>query len=208
MESLKKISKTQWVIFAVASLLFLAFFIFNPMENTTETKQAEPEPTGNPIVVINTSMGDIELELYPDSAPKTVENFISYVKDGSYDGTVFHRVIDGFMVQGGGFTPDGVQKPTREPIVLESDNGLKNARGTVAMARTNDPNSATSQFFINVADNDFLNYSPQNPGYAVFGKVINGMDVVDKIKTVKTGVKNGMPDWPVDDVVIEKAVIK
>jgi len=207
MEPTKKINIVQWVIF-VAVLLVLAFYIFNPMENTTETNQVESESTGNPVVLITTNLGDIELELYPDSAPKTVENFISYINDGSYAGTVFHRVIDGFMVQGGGFTPDGQQKPTREPIALESDNGLKNERGTVAMARTNVPDSATSQFFINVADNDFLNYAPQNPGYAVFGKVVNGMDVVDNIKVVETGVKNGMPDWPVEEVIIENVTIK
>lgn len=213
MESLKKIGITQWVIFIAVILSVLAFFILKPMEKTTETNTTSNSAnteitTENPVVVITTNLGDIEVELYSDSAPKSVENFMSYVKDGFYDGTVFHRVIDGFMVQGGGFTADGQQKQTREPIQLESDNGIKNERGTVAMARTNDPNSATSQFFINVADNDFLNYSQQNPGYAVFGKVLNGMDVVDKIKVVETGVKNGMQDWPVDDVVIEKVVIK
>ena len=172
-------------------------------ESNPETKQME-----NNIVVLKTNLGDIEMELYPDKAPKTVENFLSYVNDGFFSGTVFHRVIDGFMVQGGGFTADGQQKSTRNPIVLESDNGLKNDRGMVAMARTNVPDSATSQFFINVADNDFLNYTAGNPGYAVFGKVINGMDVVDKIKSVETGVRNGMQDWPLEDIIIEEVVVK
>lgn len=208
MESLKKIGIVQWIIFIAVILLVLSFFIFKPMDKKTETESVKQNVTKNPIAVLTTNLGEIELELYPDSAPKTVENFISYINDGFYVGTVFHRVIDGFMVQGGGFTVDGKQKPTRDPIVLESDNGLKNNIGYVAMARTNIPNSATSQFFINVADNDFLNYSPQNPGYAVFGKVISGMDVVDKIRVVKTGVKNGMQDWPTEDIVIEKAIIK
>jgi len=208
MESLKKIGIVQWIIFIAVILLVLSFFIFKPMDKKTETESVKQNVTKNPIAVLTTNLGEIELELYPDSAPKTVENFISYINDGFYVGTVFHRVIDGFMVQGGGFTVDGKQKPTRDPIVLESDNGLKNNIGYVAMARTNIPNSATYQFFINVADNDFLNYSPQNPGYAVFGKVISGMDVVDKIRVVKTGVKNGMQDWPTEDIVIEKAIIK
>jgi len=159
-------------------------------------------------VLIKTSMGDITLALDPSNAPKTVENFLSYVKDGFYGGTVFHRVIDGFMIQGGGFTPDGVQKPTHQPIALESDNGLKNDRGTIAMARTNDPNSATAQFFINVVNNDFLNYAPGNPGYAVFGKVTSGMDVVDKIVSTQTTTKNGMPDWPVEDITIESVTVE
>jgi len=207
MSSLKKISTVQWV-FITIGLLVLAFYIFNPMEKQNTTDVTPADTVENKVVVVTTNMGDIEIELYPDSAPKTVENFISYISDGFYTGTVFHRVIDGFMVQGGGFTSDGQQKSTRDPIILESNNGLNNERGTVAMARTNVPDSATSQFFINIADNDFLNYSPQNPGYAVFGKVVNGMDVVDKIRIVKTSVKNGMSDWPIEDVVIEKIVIK
>ncbi len=201
MESIKKISTIQWIVF-VGILLALVFYIFNPMENKTESFN------DNPVVVFTTNLGDIEIELYQKEAPKTVENFLSYIKDGFYSGTVFHRVIKGFMVQGGGFTEDGQQKPSRDAIVLESNNGLKNDRGMVAMARTNIPDSATSQFFVNVADNDFLNYTPQSPGYAVFGKVINGMEIVDKIENVKTEVKNGMPDWPVEDIVIEKAVVK
>jgi len=156
---------------------------------------------------IKTSMGDITVELDRANAPVTVENFINYVNAKHYDGTVFHRVIDDFMVQGGGFTLDGAQKPTEAPIKLESQNGLKNDKYTIAMARTNVPDSATSQFFINAKDNDFLNYAPGNDGYAVFGKVISGQEVVDKIEAVKTTTKNGMPDWPTEDVVIESITI-
>ena len=158
-------------------------------------------------VKLETSKGDIVIELYPEYSPVTVDNFLSYVEDGSYDGTVFHRVIDGFMIQGGGFTIDGDEKETNAPIELESDNKLSNERGTIAMARTSVPDSATNQFFINVADNDFLNYAPGNDGYAVFGRVVEGMEIVDSIKGVKTTVKNGMQDWPVEDVVILKAMI-
>ncbi|WP_332814647.1 peptidylprolyl isomerase [Ramlibacter sp.] len=154
--------------------------------------------------------GVITLELDEAKAPKTVENFLAYVKKGHYDGTIFHRVIDGFMVQGGGFAPGMSQKPTDAPIQNEASNGLRNDRYTVAMARTNDPHSASAQFFINVADNDFLNHRAPNPqgwGYAVFGKVVGGTDVVDRIKGVKTGRKGFHDDVPQQDVVIEKAVV-
>lgn len=154
--------------------------------------------------------GVITLELEQDKAPKSVENFLSYVKKGHYDGTVFHRVINGFMIQGGGFAPGMTQKPTDAPIENEANNGLKNNQYTVAMARTNAPHSASSQFFINVADNDFLNHtapSPQGWGYAVFGKVVSGQDIVDRIKGVKTGRKGFHDDVPQQDVVIEKAVV-
>ncbi|NJL43794.1 MAG: peptidyl-prolyl cis-trans isomerase [Nitrosarchaeum sp.] len=154
------------------------------------------------MVVIETSEGVIELELDAGKAPVTVENFLGYVDAGFYDGTIFHRVIDGFMIQGGGFTPDGSQKKTRAPILLESGNGLRNARGTIAMARTSVPDSATSQFFINVVDNAFLDKAPGNDGYAVFGRVTKGMDVVDRIAKVSTRSKGGNRDWPVQDVVI------
>ncbi len=164
---------------------------------------------GNTInVVIETNKGNIFLELDKDNAPVTVENFLSYVEEGHYSGTVFHRVIDGFMIQGGGFTADARQKKTHNPIALESNNGLKNKKGTIAMARTMVPDSATSQFFINVADNGMLDYTQANPGYAVFGKVVSGMDVVNAIKVVETGVRKGMGDWPVEDVVIEKVYVK
>ncbi|WP_028216940.1 peptidylprolyl isomerase [Paraburkholderia oxyphila] len=162
------------------------------------------------MVELHTNHGVIKLELNAEKAPKTVANFLNYVKNGHYDGTVFHRVIDGFMIQGGGFDAAMKQKPTEAPIENEANNGLKNERGSIAMARTNDPHSASAQFFINVADNDFLNHSsptPQGWGYAVFGKVVEGLDVVDKIKSVKTGSKGFHQDVPVDDVVIEKAVV-
>lgn len=153
--------------------------------------------------------GVITLELDAEKAPKTVENFLHYVNKGHYDKTIFHRVIDNFMVQGGGFEPGMTQKPCDEPITNEANNGLKNDNYTVAMARTSDPHSATAQFFINVADNDFLNHkapSMQGWGYAVFGKVVAGTDVVDKIRAVKTGRKGFHDDVPKEDVVIEKAV--
>ena len=154
--------------------------------------------------------GVVTLELDADKAPLSTKNFLDYVKSGHYDGTIFHRVIDGFMIQGGGFQPGMTQKKTNAPVQNEANNGLKNANYTVAMARTSDPHSATAQFFINVADNDFLNHtSPtaQGWGYAVFGKVVAGQDVVDRIKAVKTGRKGFHDDVPKDDVVIEKAVV-
>jgi peptidyl-prolyl cis-trans isomerase B (cyclophilin B) len=164
----------------------------------------------NIMVELHTNHGVIKLELDAEKAPKSVENFLAYVKAGHYDNTVFHRVIDGFMIQGGGFEPGMQQKPTNAPIANEANNGLKNVKGSIAMARTNDPHSATAQFFINVNDNDFLNHSsptPQGWGYAVFGKVVEGLDVVDAIRKVKTGSKGFHQDVPVDDVIIEKAVV-
>ena len=159
-------------------------------------------------VKLQTSMGDIVIELDAEKAPITVENFLNYVTDGFYDGLIFHRVIKGFMIQGGGFTQDMSHKNTKAPIEIESSNGLKNDRGTIAMARTSLPDSATAQFFINHVDNEFLNYAgPGNPGYAVFGKVIEGIDVVDKIAEVDTTMSNGMDDVPVDTVIIESAII-
>ena len=169
---------------------------------------AEEEPR----VRLKTSMGDIVISLEPQKAPETVENFLSYVRDGFYDGTIFHRVIDGFMIQGGGFTTDYTKKPTREPIANEADNGLQNVRGSIAMARTSDPHSATAQFFINVADNDFLNHTAQTSqgwGYVVFGMVIEGMDVVDQIKATPTGPGGPFPkDAPQTPVIIEKASVE
>ncbi len=150
-----------------------------------------------------TSKGEFTVELFTAEAPVSSENFLAYVDSGHFDGTVFHRVIPGFMVQGGGMTADMKQKPTRAPIENEAKNGLKNTRGTLSMARTNDINSATSQFFINVADNDFLDNRPGSYGYAVFGKVTSGMDVVDAIVAVKTGNRGGHQDVPVEPVVIE-----
>ena len=164
---------------------------------------------GAPKVRLSTSLGDIVLELQPDKAPKSVENFLQYVRDKHYDGTVFHRVIDGFMIQGGGFTADLQQKPTRAPIPLEASNGLKNDRGTIAMARTANPNSATAQFFINLVNNNPLNApSPDGHGYAVFGKVVSGMDVVDKIKGVAVGNQGPHQNVPKTPVTILKATLE
>jgi len=158
-------------------------------------------------VRMQTSYGAIIVELDPHRAPKTVNNFIAYVRDGYYDGTLFHRVMDGFMIQGGGFLTGMVQKPTRPPIENEAKNGLRNERGAIAMARTSDPNSATSQFFINVVDNDFLNFTAETPsgwGYCVFGKVVDGLTVVDRIKGVPTGSRAGHKNVPLSDVIIER----
>ena len=160
-------------------------------------------------VKLATSAGDIVLELDRQKAPKTVDNFVQYVKAGHYDGTIFHRVIDNFMIQGGGMTADMSEKKTRPPIPIESKNGLKNEVGTLAMARTSDPNSATAQFFINVKNNEFLNAEKARDGhgYAVFGKVVQGMDVVDKIRTAKTGDKNGHQNVPQKPIVIESMTV-
>ena len=162
------------------------------------------------MVIMRTTYGDITLELDAEKAPNTVANFIAYAKDGFYNGTIFHRVIDGFMIQGGGFDADMNQKPTGDPIENEATNGLKNDHGTIAMARTMDPHSATAQFFINVKDNDFLNHSGQNMqgwGYAVFGKVSGGAEVLDKIRAVATTSKAGHQDVPVDPVIIESVEV-
>lgn len=158
----------------------------------------------NPIVEMDTSMGKIKIELFADKSPITVKNFLKYTDDKFYDGTIFHRVISNFMIQGGGMTPGLTEKPTRDPIKNESSNGVSNVRGTLAMARTNKPDSASAQFFINVKDNLFLDKAKARDkvGYAVFGKVIAGMDVVDKIKEVKTGDKGGHENVPLQDVVI------
>jgi len=178
------------------------------------SKKASKEPKDMDIgpkkVKLETNMGDIIIELNEEAAPVTVKNFIQYVQEGFYDGTIFHRVIrtNPAMVQGGGFTVEMVQKETHAPIVNEAGNGLRNDRGTIAMARTNLPNSATSQFYINHKDNDFLNYvENRNPGYAVFGKVIEGMETVDKIATVRTTTRMGMEDVPVEPVVIKSATV-
>ncbi|HXU44523.1 MAG TPA: peptidylprolyl isomerase [Thermoanaerobaculia bacterium] len=167
-------------------------------------------PAKNPHVALETSKGKIVLELDAQKAPKTVANFLAYVKAGHFNGTIFHRVIPGFMIQGGGFTPDMTQKPTNPPIENEAGNGLKNDRGTIAMARTNDPGSASAQFFINLVDNAPLNHrdtSMSGWGYAVFGKVIEGLDVVDAIGKVPTGNKSYFQDVPIDPVLIKKASV-
>jgi len=166
---------------------------------------------GNPSAIIHTSMGDIQVELFQEQAPISVENFINYAESGAYDGTIFHRVISHFMIQGGGFTPDMVKKPTGDPIKNEANNGLSNTRGTIAMARTNDPHSATTQFFINTQDNLALNYTGEENsrtwGYAVFGKVTSGMDVVDNIRFVETHTVPPYSDVPVEPVIIESVEI-
>jgi peptidyl-prolyl cis-trans isomerase A (cyclophilin A) len=167
-------------------------------------------PAKNPVVVLTTSMGEIRIELYPQKAPITVKNFVSYVKKGHYNGTIFHRVIPGFMIQGGGFTPDMKEKATGNPIKNEAGNGLKNKRGTIAMARTSVVDSATAQFFINVQDNEALDHrdkSREGFGYAVFGKVIKGMDVADKIVGVQTTTKGPHQDVPVKPVIIKSAKV-
>tara|TARA_E500000178_G_scaffold277164_1_gene276258 strand:+ start:814 stop:1305 length:492 start_codon:yes stop_codon:yes gene_type:complete len=162
------------------------------------------------VILFETTLGNIIIELFETDAPETAANFKQYVEDGFYDGTIFHRVIDGFMIQGGGFEPGMIQKDTRDPISNEASNGLSNNRGTIAMARTMDPHSATAQFFINVTDNDFLNFRSETPdgfGYCVFGRVFDGLDVVDAIKAVETTHRAGHSDVPRDDVIINQASI-
>ena len=169
--------------------------------------QAAPQ-AAHPSVLFKTSQGDIRVELYPEKAPKTVANFLDYVKSAQYTGTIFHRVIPGFMIQGGGYNTSFAEKPTRAPIQLESRNGLKNSAGTIAMARTSDPNSATAQFFINTVDNAGLDYpNPDGNGYAVFGKVTSGMDVVKKIEGTPTTSRGPMSDVPQKQIVLQSATI-
>jgi peptidyl-prolyl cis-trans isomerase A (cyclophilin A) len=157
------------------------------------------------MVTFETSHGGFTVELYPKEAPVTVENFLRYVDDGHFDGTIFHRIVPGFVIQGGGLTADFANKKTRAPITNEANNGLKNTRGSLSMARTNDINSATSQFFVNLTDNAFLDHSSRDYGYAVFGRVSAGMDVIDKIARVSTGKRKGYQDAPLEDVVIVSA---
>ena len=186
--------------------LLLSICLLLPLMAAAETPQTQN--TESPTVILHTNHGAITLELFEEQAPQSVANFIEYARDGHYDGTLFHRVISNFMIQGGGFDTDFNQKSTRAPIENEADNGLSNDRGTLAMARTNDPHSATSQFFINVTDNDFLNHrsqaSGQTWGYAVFGRVVDGMDVVDTIREVDTGRRGMHQDVPVENVIIER----
>lgn len=193
------------------ALMALVFGLSNSVAQTlSQTNQDQSSMSTSPRVKLSTSAGDIVIELDATNAPKTSENFLTYVRDGFYDNTIFHRVIDGFMVQGGGFEPGMKQKPTSNPIENEANNGLKNDKYTLAMARTNDPHSATAQFFINVANNDFLNHTAptaQGWGYAVFAKVVEGQDVVDQIKGVKTGNSGFHQNVPLEDVVITKATI-
>lgn len=179
-----------------------------PASAQAPAKGSQPAAGAHPVVLLTTSLGKIRIELDPGKAPRTVANFLQYVQAGQYSGTVFHRVIPGFMIQGGGFTKTMEEKPTRAPIPLESRNGLKNTLGTIAMARTSDPNSATAQFFINTVDNAGLDYpQPDGNGYAVFGKVVSGMDVVKKIEAVPTASQGGMANVPQTPVVIESASV-
>jgi len=175
--------------------------------NKTEKHTEQSIKTENTTVKLSTNYGEIEVELFPAQAPVTVKNFLAYVNSQFYENTIFHRVIPGFMIQGGGFTTDMTKKTTQPPIKNEATNKLGNKRGTIAMARTSNPNSATSQFFINVIDNNFLNKKPGNAGYAVFGRVIKGMEVIDDIAGVKTTQKKHMNDVPIEPVVIESASI-
>jgi peptidyl-prolyl cis-trans isomerase B (cyclophilin B) len=185
--------------------LWSLFFMVVALVGCTKKAEEAAMSQGNTIVEMTTSAGVIVLELDAAKAPVSVQNFLSYVDSGHYNGTIFHRVIDGFMIQGGGFDREMVQKETQSPIKNESNNGLSNQPGTIAMARTNDPNSATAQFFINLVDNRRLDFqSPQNPGYAVFGKVIEGLDVVQKIGKAKTTTKGFYGDVPVETITIEK----
>jgi cyclophilin family peptidyl-prolyl cis-trans isomerase len=188
--TIKSNNTTFKILIGIAIIIAILTVIFISKPN-------EAKPL---IVTINTSMGNIDVELNESAAPITVANFLSYVDESFYNGLIFHRVIDGFMIQGGGMTSNGKQKTTKAPIILESSNGLKNDKGTIAMARTGDPNSATSQFFINTANNDFLNKGTRDDGYAVFGKVVSGMDVVDKIEKVQT--KSNPQDWPKEQIII------
>lgn len=202
---------TQWLrLFCLICATSLALGLGGIAQAATSTSIQGKTMSTNPRVKLQTNQGDILIELEAEKAPKTVESFLTYVKEGFYDGTVFHRVINNFMVQGGGFDADMKQKQTHAPVENEANNGLKNNRYTLAMARTADPHSATAQFFINVADNDFLNFTSPTPngwGYAVFGKVVEGTEVVDKIKSVKTGNKGFHQDVPTENVIIEKATV-
>jgi cyclophilin family peptidyl-prolyl cis-trans isomerase len=177
----------------------------------TQTATQPPAAAANPQVVVDTSLGSFTIELFQDKAPVSVENFLQYVREGFYAGTIFHRVVAGYVVQGGGYTPDLSEKPTRPPIQNEATNGLSNQRGTVAMARTRTVRSGTSQFFVNVVDNrrlDHTGYAPDEFGYAVFGRVVEGMDVVDRISKVPTTIKDGMESVPIDPVIIKGITVK
>lgn len=195
-----------WCLTAILALTLGARGGENETTNeATSDKERSVTATANPVVKIETSKGTLTVELWPDKAPQTVANFLAYTDASFFDGTIFHRVIDGFMIQGGGFTPDMNQKPTRAPVKNEARADAPNARGTLAMARTSDPNSATSQFFINLVDNGFLNHTAPNPrgwGYCVFGKVTDGLPVLDAIGKVRTGNKGGHQDVPVEPVTI------
>ena len=188
--------------FFAAAMMSLSGLCFS---ETPQDKEMSSSESKHPTVLFKTTAGDIKVELDAEKAPNSVKNFLQYVKEGHYNGTIFHRVIDGFMVQGGGFTTDMQQKSVHAPVKIESDNGLKNMRGTIAMARTSDVNSATAQFFFNVVDNSFLDFRSKTPsgyGYTVFGHITEGMDVVDKIKKAKTGNKGAFENVPVEAIEI------
>ena len=204
------------------TVLFFSFFMLftgcnaqegatkSSTEKETKTKTSGDKMSANPIIKMETNKGNITIELYADKSPSSTENMLTYVKDAFYDGLIFHRVIPGFMIQGGGMNPDMSEKSNKAAIKNEANNGLKNDRGTLAMARTNDPHSATSQFFINLKDNGFLDHTsetPQGCGYAVFGKVTEGMDIVDAIVGVKTGTNKGHGDVPVEPILMNKVTI-
>ena len=206
--TIRQVLRFQPVVFFLLGLMMMALSL-SAQATTSSTTQGNTMST-NPKVLLQTNKGDITLELDAEKAPNTTQNFLNYVNAGFYNGTIFHRVINNFMIQGGGFEVGMKQKETNAPIENEANNGLKNHRYTIAMARTNDPHSASAQFFINVADNDFLNHTNPTPngwGYAVFGKVVEGTDVVDSIKGVKTGNKGFHQDVPVEDVIIENATV-
>lgn len=214
MRFLSTIARTVTPALRVLSLVCattLVLSLSGPAQATSSTTiQGQSMSSSTPRVKLQTNQGEMIIELDAEKAPKTVENFLTYVREGFYDGTIFHRVINNFMIQGGGFDADMKQKQTHAPVDNEADNKLKNDLYTLAMARTSDPHSATAQFFINTANNDFLNFTSPTPngwGYAVFGKVVEGTEVVDKIKSVKTGNKGFHQDVPAEDVVIEHASI-
>lgn len=187
------------------AIILPAILLVGCAKQNNNIKEIKIENMTKDTVLLTTNYGDITIKLDFEKAPITAKNFAGYVEDGFFDGTIFHRVINGFMIQGGGMDADMSEKETKSPIKLESNNGLKNKKGTVAMARTNNPDSATAQFFINHKDNDFLNYAPGNPGYAVFGAVIEGEDVVEKIANVATGRRGYHDDVPKETVLIESA---
>ncbi len=195
-------------LISMAGLLLMCVCMVGAAEPAEKADKSITEKEGTDcMVIIKTSKGDIRVKLFEEEAPLSVKNFLQYVDDGHFNETIFHRVIEGFMIQGGGFTEDFVQKPTKAPVKNEADNGLKNKRGTLAMARTSDIDSATSQFFINVVDNAFLDHRAKNPagyGYCVFGEVVEGMDVVDAIRTVKTGRSRGFSDVPQETIFIHE----
>jgi peptidyl-prolyl cis-trans isomerase A (cyclophilin A) len=192
-------------------MLTTALLLFLLQAQAPAPAQPSTSSTQDPVVILDTTAGAITIQLYADKAPDSVQNFLEYVKDGFYSGTIFHRVVAGYVIQGGGYTPELVEKSTRPPVRNEATNGLTNARGTVAMARMSAVRSATSQFFINLANNarlDHRGFSPDDYGYAVFGRVIAGMDVVDRIAAMPTGSREGMDDVPVTPVVIKSATVR